>query len=125
MEAHHGTWEQTERLKDGKPAAGSTASGVTVKFNGREFHFFDNGKEIQSGTYTFDLSKSPRTIDILVKEDTAKVEDRDVKGKTLLYVYEVKGDTLKMAGPHDNMPSARPSDLTGSVGYLYTFKKIK
>ena len=100
----------------------STTGRLTIIFVGREFRFLDGANEIQTGTFAFDLSKSPRTIDCFIASDT--VTDRDVKGKTLLFVYEIKDGYLKMAIASDNSPN-RPNDLEGKIGSLYGFRKIK
>lgn len=77
------------------PAAGSTAQPVT-------------------GTFTADAGKTPATIDM-------KPESGRYKGKTLLGVFKLDGDTLTVAFAEPGRP--RPTGFDGGAGVVVAVHK--
>jgi uncharacterized protein (TIGR03067 family) len=112
-----GTWEAKSALFAGKempPPAGGVklilltdpALKYTVKMEGKD----------ETGTFTADPAKNPRTIDYIPADGTEK-------GKKHLAIYELKDDELKIAVGDPGGP--RPKDFSGKVSPVLTFKKAK
>lgn len=77
------------------------------------------GKEPDKGTVKLDPSKKPKSMDITGVEGPTK-------GKTILAIYEMTGDTLKIC--YDLSGNARPSAFkttTGSRLFLVTYHRGK
>jgi uncharacterized protein (TIGR03067 family) len=77
------------------------------------------GSHRRTGTYTADPSRSPRFLDI--------VHPDDPPGTTRRYIYQVNGDTLRMAFIWE--PGERPAsfqDFDDKAGItLATYKRVK
>ena len=71
----------------------------------------------ERGTIKVDGTKKPMTIDLLINEGS------DAK-KTQLGIFEVTGDSLK-AGFGDPGTTERPTDFSGTVGFVAVMKKQK
>ena len=67
-----------------------------------------------NGTYVIEPAKSPKTIDITMKEGD--------KG-TAHGIYELKGDTLKICVARPN--TERPTEFTEKGTVFITFKRKK
>ena len=89
---------------------------------------------IWEGTYTIDVSKDPKTIDMTVT--LSHIDNGRYKGKVILGVYKFDKDTLQLCifDPACERPSLKyPRPPRGRPGlapteygdYLYTFKKDK
>jgi uncharacterized protein (TIGR03067 family) len=77
------------------------------------------GKEPDKGTVKLDPSKKPKSMDITGVEGPTK-------GKTILAIYEMTGDTLKIC--YDLSGNARPTAFkttTGSRLFLVTYHREK
>jgi uncharacterized protein (TIGR03067 family) len=62
-----------------------------MRFAKGDFTIQMNGKTVK-GTYKTDPKKTPKELDIILKDDDSKID-----GKTALCIYEVSGDMLKWA----------------------------
>jgi uncharacterized protein (TIGR03067 family) len=77
------------------------------------------GKMIDKGTCKLDMSATPKTIDIVGTEGPNK-------GKTILAIYELTGDTLKVC--YDLGGKARPTAFESKPDtqlFLVTYKREK
>src|SRR6266571_2105623 len=75
------------------------------------------GKD-ESGTFKFDAAKTPKTMDIMVG-------DGPNKDKTLLTIYDLTGDTLKVCYSLDGKTRPDKFESTGENKYLLIVYKRK
>jgi uncharacterized protein (TIGR03067 family) len=80
---------------------------VKVTISGQQFTTTKSGKVVEEATMTTDPSKQPKTIDLAFTQGEAK-------GQTLLGIYEITGDTLRigLSGPGKD----RPTEIANRVG---------
>jgi uncharacterized protein (TIGR03067 family) len=112
-----GTW-QLESIEDGKKAK------IDVKkrtlFVGADLVLVQQGEKlVQAGQVRLNTSKSPPTIDIVVR----KGEHED---NTMLGIYELKGDTLKVC--FDPEGESRPKKFEAkkdSAVFVAVYKRVK
>ena len=77
------------------------------------------GKAVDKGTTKIDPAAKPKTMDILGS-------DGPNKGKTILAIYELKDDTLRVC--YDLSGKARPTEFKTKKGeqlFLATYKRSK
>jgi uncharacterized protein (TIGR03067 family) len=111
-----GTWEAVSAVEDGKELP-RPKGGVQAIVDGPRWTLNVEGKAVNSGTQTVDPSKTPKTIDLVLAEGPEK-------GKTVLGIYELKGDELKMALAEPGGKD-RPKDFSGKGAALYVYKRVK
>jgi uncharacterized protein (TIGR03067 family) len=112
-----GTW-QLESLEDSKKTK------VDVKkrslfFGGELFLVRDGDKVLQAGVARLVTGKSPRRIDVVVRKGMN--ED-----STMLGIYEIKGDTLKVC--FDPEGEGRPATFATkeeTARYVAVYKRVK
>ncbi len=113
-----GTWSVLHAEHDGKAAPKEAAKKMKLVQKGAEWTFYD-GAEAVSGKDTLDPSKTPRQVNSLL------TAGRD-KGKTVLGIYEVKDDTMKVCWADPGKP--RPTAFAtkpDSGQYLILLKRQK
>jgi uncharacterized protein (TIGR03067 family) len=113
MKKLEGAWAVETATRDGMEM--EEAKGGEAVFSGEKLTLRSKteGKEMQ-GTYLIDPAKSPRTIDITMKEGD--------KG-TAHGIYDLKGDTLKICVARPN--AERPTEFTEKGTVFITFKRKK
>lgn len=77
------------------------------------------GKSVDKGTTKIDPAAKPKSLDIIGT-------DGPNKGKTILAIYELNGDTLRVC--YDLTGKARPSEFKtrkGQLLFLVTYKRAK
>jgi uncharacterized protein (TIGR03067 family) len=76
--------------------------------------------DVDKGTVKLDTSKTPKAMDITGTEGPNK-------GKTMLAIYELKGDTLRVC--YDLKGKARPTEFNANAGqtplFLVTYRREK
>jgi uncharacterized protein (TIGR03067 family) len=105
-----GTWTVVSGERDGKPIPEEKTKSVRVTFAGDQVTLA-HGDESNKHTFKLNSSKNPKEIDV------------DFDGKPGLGIYELKGDTLKIA--HGEMGSPRPKDFTSKEGSGLTVMTMK
>jgi uncharacterized protein (TIGR03067 family) len=95
-----GTWEFTAYELEGKE--NPNLKGALLTFDGDKFSVKMGDRVIMSGTVKVDAAKKPATID-------AAVTDGDNKGATMLAIYEITGDTIKVCA--DAQGKKRPTEF--------------
>jgi uncharacterized protein (TIGR03067 family) len=103
-----GTWKVVKRVKNGA-AEDPAEHPTTLKFSGKAITETRDGKPAQEGAYTLDETKTPRRITL-----TGKAGDN--AGKTFEAIYEIEGNTLKLAYSFGDNASTPPKDFTGGEG---------
>jgi uncharacterized protein (TIGR03067 family) len=80
---------------------------MKVTISGQQFKTTKGTKVIEQATITADPSKEPKTIDLAFTQG-------DVKGQTVLGIYEVTGDTLRIAMSEPD--KLRPTEIVNRDG---------
>jgi uncharacterized protein (TIGR03067 family) len=111
-----GTWTRVSAEVDGKKLSDDELKGATLTVKGDQYTLKQGG-QTRTGTLKVDPAKKPKQIDIISGEGPNK-------GKSLLGIYEIEGDTFRYCfalGGKD-----RPTEFSGKAGQgLYTNKKEK
>jgi uncharacterized protein (TIGR03067 family) len=102
-----GTWKFVSQEMEGKPRPPEEVAKLTITFTGDKWSVRESGKEVQAGTHKLDPSKKPAQIDAVVTEGEGK-------GSTMLGIYELKGDTMKVC--FDPKGKERPTSFTAKAG---------
>ena len=114
-----GTWSVESHEAEGAPAPAEDLKTITLVFEGDKFEVRRDGKVFQSGTQKVDPSRKPKTVD-------ARVTEGEGKGKVMLGIYQLDGDTLKVC--FDPEGKKRPTEFktaTGSGTFLNVHKRTK
>ena len=114
-----GTWTFESSEAGGKALPAGELKGLILTFEGDK-HTVKKGDEvIQVGTQKIDPSKSPKTIDVTMTEGPNK-------GKVMLGIYAIDGDTLKVC--FDPQGKKRPTEFKsapGSENFVNIHKRVK
>jgi uncharacterized protein (TIGR03067 family) len=102
-----GTWRFVSQEKEGKPRPPEQVAKLKITFTGDKWAVSEDGKVVQAGTHKLDPTKKPARVDAVVTEG----ED---KGSTMLGIYELKGDTMKVC--FDPQGKERPTSFTAKAG---------
>jgi uncharacterized protein (TIGR03067 family) len=97
-----GTWQFVSQEMDGKPRPKEELAKQTITFTGDKWTVRRDGEVVQAGTHKFDPAKKPAQVD-------APVTEGEGKGDTMLGIYELKGDTLRVC--FDPKGKKRPTDF--------------
>jgi len=104
-----GTWKFVSQEREGKPRPREELAKQTITFARDKWTVRRDGKVVQAGTHKFDPGRKPAQVD-------AVVTDGEDKGSTMLGIYELKGDTLKVC--FDPKGKERPTDFTSKAGRM-------
>jgi uncharacterized protein (TIGR03067 family) len=104
-----GTWKFVSQEVEGKPRTKEELAKQTITFAGDKWTVRRDGKVIQAGTHKFDPDKKPAQVD-------AAVTEGEGKGFTMLGIYELKGDALKVC--FDPKGKERPTDFTSKASRM-------
>lgn len=112
-----GTWKFVTHEVDGQPAPAEQVANMEIIFTGDKFRVLADGKMVQEGTQKLDGSKKPGQIE-------SKVTGGEQKGSTLLGIYELDGDTIKVC--FDVSGKSRPTSFKAKEGqFSATLKRKK
>src|SRR6185295_599949 len=105
-----GTWKVVKRVKNGKETPEKEVSGnpVYLKFAGDAATEM-RGEKKEEGGFTLDSSAKPKRITM-----TGKTGDN--AGKSFAGIYELSGDTLKIAYSIGEKSGQPPKEFTGGEG---------
>jgi len=113
-DALQGSWMAVSGTEDGKAMAADKIKDAVVTFKGDKLVLKHGGQESEH-TFKIDSSKNPKEMDV------------DFDGKPGRGIYELKGDTLRVA--HGAMPdSPRPKNFESKEGsgvVVVEFKREK
>jgi uncharacterized protein (TIGR03067 family) len=106
LEGMQGDWAAESMERDGMklPDDDARAFFRTVKGNSYTVHRYS--KQISAGTFRLDASKTPRTIDF--------IPSVPAKGKPILGIYRLEGDTLTLCYSAPGKP--RPREFSAKEG---------
>jgi uncharacterized protein (TIGR03067 family) len=111
-----GEWSMLSGSADGQAMPAEMLSSAKRVCKGDQLTVIIGGQTVMVAKITVDPAKKPKTIDY-------EVIDGLTKGKKLLGIYELEGDTLKscFAAPDGE----RPKDFTGKEGERRTVSTWK
>jgi uncharacterized protein (TIGR03067 family) len=110
-----GTWEVVSMEVGGKKAPDEAFKGQTLTFEADKV--ISKGKDKPDpATYTIDATKKPAELDIVPTEGPQK-------GKTVKMIFQLDGDTLKIAGKME--PTERPKGFDDKDVVVMTLKRQK
>jgi uncharacterized protein (TIGR03067 family) len=110
-----GTWELTG-IQVRANVIGS--SGLVTTYRGGTFTSHSAGGGTVSGIYHLDPARKPSYLDTRPSSGAAR-------GKNLKFIYEVKGDTLRLAYPSDPDDFRRPQAFGGEEVTVLVYKRVK
>jgi uncharacterized protein (TIGR03067 family) len=84
-----GTWKIESLVVEGTAGEAEQIKDVRLVLKGNRFTLKQGDVSTYGGTYVVDVSKKPKTIDILF-------ESGPEKGNKALGIYELEGDTYKV-----------------------------
>jgi uncharacterized protein (TIGR03067 family) len=112
-----GTWQVVSQTTDGKQDVIAKDAGDMVVVSGGRYTVKQGDREVCSGTFTLDATKTPMTIDNAVAEG-------DDKGKTARGIYRVAGDEVKVSWSRPG-ETDRPAGFDAKSYRLTTLKRVK
>ena len=120
-----GKWAAVSLEEDGKNTL--PKGGITVLFKGDKATYVEPGVPDEVATFKVDAAKSPKHLDLYLPPDP---KDKTVKELTILAIYQLDGDTLKICYrlPKDKAKtvSERPAAFDSkNGGYLLQLKRAK
>jgi uncharacterized protein (TIGR03067 family) len=90
--------------------------GRICRFAGDKFEIIKSDGQVESkGTFKLDAKKMPKEIDLVVDKGERKI--------TVLGIYELDGDKLKMSGNKGD--GARPTAFDGTIQGISVFERKK
>jgi uncharacterized protein (TIGR03067 family) len=101
-----GTWKVVSAGFEGKTRPADRIGDLRVTFSGRQYTTMKGGQVVERATLAADPSRQPKTIDLAFTEGPSK-------GQTLLGIYELSGDALRIAWSERK---ERPTDFTNRAG---------
>jgi len=102
-----GTWRFVSQEMDGKEAPKDKLEKMTITFEGDKWTVRAGDKVVQGGTHKFDPTKKPGQV-------TAMVKEGENKGTTMLGIYEMKENTIKVC--FDPKGKERPTSFSSKDG---------
>jgi uncharacterized protein (TIGR03067 family) len=103
-----GTWKVIKRVKNGA-AEDVNEHPTTLTITGKDIAETRDGKVCQEGAFTLESSANPKRITLTGKSG-------DNSGKTFEAIFEVDGNTLKLAYSFGDNAGTPPKDFTGGEG---------
>ena len=110
-----GKWKAEKAVRNGEEAPADELTKMRIEFKGNLAIPYEGDKAEDEAEYTLDETKKPKTIDIKPK----KGEDKMIEG-----IYEIDGDTLKIAFGRKSRPAKFESAVGSDVMYI-VLKRIK
>jgi uncharacterized protein (TIGR03067 family) len=89
LDKFQGTWRFFSYEEEGTKLGEEALHETSLVIKGDAFTVTEGSNNTMHGTFKFDLSKKPKTIDITFT-------DGPQKGLTMLGIYELEGDTYKI-----------------------------
>jgi len=111
-----GAWDLTSIEIKGKKTDATEGGGGTFIFaKDNKLTIKDKGKQDKGGTFKMDASKSPKEIDLIEGADGEKLEA----------IYDLDGDTLRLAISPQGPKGKRPTALDSKQAILLVMKRQK
>jgi uncharacterized protein (TIGR03067 family) len=114
----HGTWNLTAIEVKGMKKDAPEGSATFIFMKDGKLQMKGKGKD-QEGTYTADASKKPMQIDLTGPQKDGKDKE------TMKAIYQIDGDTLKLAYSLEGPKGDRPTAFDGEKAFIMVFKRGK
>jgi uncharacterized protein (TIGR03067 family) len=108
MKKMNGTWVPVSGELGGNKLPAEQLKTIKLEIKGEQYTV-TVGDKVDKGTVKMDAAKKPKEIDITGT-------DGPNKGKTMLAIYELKGDTLRVC--YDLGGKARPTEFASKANTL-------
>jgi uncharacterized protein (TIGR03067 family) len=102
-----GTWKVVSMGGNGKTTPPQQIGDMKIVIANQQYTTTKAGSVIEQATITIDPSKQPKTIDLAFSLG-------EVKGQTVLGIYEITGDSLRFAFAEPG--KARPTEIANRAG---------
>jgi uncharacterized protein (TIGR03067 family) len=112
-----GTWKIESMEQNGTKVAEEEFKDLVVTVKGDTYTVKNGDKVIDAGTFKIDATKKPKTM------DTTPTDGQD-KGKTILSIYELDGDTYKECQAEAGSKN-RPTEFSTKSGGGHTLFVMK
>ncbi len=115
-----GTWTVVAAEQGGQKLRADTIAGQSLVFGKERYFVRQSGQTLEEGTYTLDASKTPKSLDLKI------VKGPEDAGKTQLGIYQLDGNTLKVAFARpgtEKRPERFVSGGEGGALFVMTLKK--
>lgn len=109
-----GKWKAEKAVRNGEQAPAEELAKMRIEFKGDLAIPYEDDKAEDEAEYTLDETKKPKAIDI-----KPKGKDKMIEG-----IYEIDGDTLKIAFGRKSRPEKFESAAGSDVMYIL-LKRIK
>jgi uncharacterized protein (TIGR03067 family) len=118
LRALTGTWIVVAAERDGRKLSDAEIEGIAfiVEETGRAW-VKKKGQIIFEGVIKIDPTKNPKT------EEATQTSDGENKGKTVLSIYEIDGDTLRICSAA-GLGKDRPVEFSSKPGSGYFLKGV-
>jgi len=103
-----GTWKVVKKFKNGEPEE-LQATPATLKFSGSTVTLSEGGEHQSEGTFSIDESNAPKRM-------TLTGTSGQNAGRTFEAIYELDGDTFKLAYSIGESAGSPPKDFAGGQG---------
>lgn len=112
-----GGWQGTKLEIGGKSPPAEVVERGKYVFKGNAITMFEGDKIVGKVTFTLDPAKAPKAIDITATEDPQK-------GKTMLGIYRLEGDTLILCFGTEQRPTEFSASAEKKTGIM-EFRRAK
>ncbi len=104
-------------MRDGKDAPADAVKDLVLTFDGDKMTFSQRADTKKPATYKLDASQKPAHLDLMPS-------DGPEKDMVMKMIYQIDGDTLKLAGPA-KPDGDRPKGFDDKGIMLMTLKREK
>jgi uncharacterized protein (TIGR03067 family) len=115
IDRFQGTWKFESVEMGGEKVPPDAFKDASLTIEGNKFTMKE-GEMVSHGTFKVDVGKKPKTID-------GTFTDGELKGKTLLGIYELDGDTYKAC--FDLSGKERPTKFETKKGTMLVLEVLK
>jgi uncharacterized protein (TIGR03067 family) len=118
LEKLQGSWNIASIEIDGKAIPAPEGGGTFVFAKGKKLVMKEKGKADKEGTYKMSADKTPKQLDLVGP-------GKDKKTEVMETIYQIDGDTLKLAFSAKGPKGKRPTAFDSKTAIVMTLKRQK